>query len=266
MINSWDSLRLKDFEDYDLATDRAIVDEYAVTFRIEHQNMTYCKQQAIYLARSIITNLEVNVQEHMYAKVMEYVNKRLHFKTVLKILSPDKSAAGKRRKHRYLRRVRTLKNSINQGLIPQQGQSTRLEHEIATEILSILPYKRLHPPPAEGFDLGIDLHTAPEAYVEAYCRLNKMFEAEGYKTFNAVPLRRSHVQSNIHIDTTILFTNIVGYSGRRPPTFTQSVKDDVWNKVMFRKTMKIFKGNKQNTMAFGHSVYTDGISVSISMQ
>ncbi|KAJ3011204.1 hypothetical protein HKX48_006969 [Thoreauomyces humboldtii] len=30
--------------------------------------------------------------------------------------------------------------------------------------------------------------------------------------------------------------------------------------------MKIFKGNRQNTMAFGHSVYTDGISVSISMQ
>ncbi|KAJ3005217.1 hypothetical protein HKX48_000804, partial [Thoreauomyces humboldtii] len=47
-----------------------------------------------------------------------------------------------------------------------------------TEILSILPYERRYPPPAEGFNLGIELHTAPEAYVEAYCRLNKMFEAE----------------------------------------------------------------------------------------
>ncbi|KAJ3009478.1 hypothetical protein HKX48_007917 [Thoreauomyces humboldtii] len=172
--------------------ERVVVDWYMTIFGLQHHRLKECHQQALYLAESIRTNLEVNVQEHMYAKVMEYVNRQLMLKTVVKYLSKDKTPAGKHRLQEYRSRVRVLKEDIRHGVIPD---ATRLpvERRLARKFLSILPAERLN----DDFDLGLDLHKAPEAYVEAYCKLNRFYEAMEYPLFNALPLRRTHVQSSV---------------------------------------------------------------------
>ncbi|KAJ3014914.1 hypothetical protein HKX48_004889 [Thoreauomyces humboldtii] len=69
-------------------------------------------EQANYLAESILIDLKVNVQEHMYDKVIEYVNRQLMLKTVVKYLSMDKTRAGKIRLQEYRARVRALKEDV----------------------------------------------------------------------------------------------------------------------------------------------------------
>ncbi|KAJ3004157.1 hypothetical protein HKX48_001390 [Thoreauomyces humboldtii] len=234
--------------------ERVVVDMYMNTFQLQHHGLLYCHQQALYLAESILTNLEVNVQEHMYAKVMEYVNRQLMFKTEVKYLSMDESPEGKTRLEEYRDRVRALKEDIRHGVI----DATRLpdERRLARRFLSILPPERLN----DNFDLAMDLHKAPEAYVQAYCKLNRFYEAMEYPLFNAVPLRRTHVQSSVHIDTTILHVNILGLP--QPREINQEAKSK-WDEVL-RTDKKIFK--KYSGLEFGHSIYTDGVAVSISMQ
>ncbi|KAJ3006195.1 hypothetical protein HKX48_000250, partial [Thoreauomyces humboldtii] len=100
----------------------------------------------------------------------------------------------------------------------------------------------------------------PGAYIEAYCKLNRFYEAMEYPLFNAVPLRRTHVQSSVHIDTTILHVNILGIGWPRP---INSAAKRKWDEVL-RTDKKIFK--KYSGLEFGHSIYTDGVAVSISMQ
>ncbi|KAJ2999704.1 hypothetical protein HKX48_003351, partial [Thoreauomyces humboldtii] len=177
-------------------------------------------------------------------------------KTVVKYLSKDKTPAGKIRLREYRDRVRALKEDIRHGRIPD---ATRLpvERRLARKFLSILPPERLA---RDDFDLGLDLHKAPEAYVEAYCKLNRFYEAVEYPLFNAVPLRRTHVQSSVHIDTTILHVNILGIGWPRPINAAAKRK---WDDVL-RTDMKIFK--KYSGLEFGHSIYSDGVAVSISMQ
>ncbi|KAJ3000428.1 hypothetical protein HKX48_003230, partial [Thoreauomyces humboldtii] len=238
--------------------ERVVVDTYMDTFQLQHHGLVYCHQQAIYLAERIRQNLEVNVQEHMYAKAMEYVNRQLSllawFKTVVKYLSIDKTADGEIRLQEYRARIRALKEDIRHGLIPD---ATPDERRLARKFLSILPPERLA---QDDFDLALDLHKAPEAYIEAYCELNRLYEAVEYPLFNAVPLRRSHVQSSVHIDTTILHMNILG---RPKPRLINSAAKRKWDDVLCTDK-KIFK--KYSGLEFGHSIYTDGVAVSISMQ
>ncbi|KAJ3001641.1 hypothetical protein HKX48_002781, partial [Thoreauomyces humboldtii] len=178
-------------------------------------------------------------------------------KTVVKYLSKDKTQAGKIRLREYRDRVGALKEDIRHGRpIPDDGSRLPVERRLARKFLSILPPERLN----DDFDLALDLHKAPEAYVEAYCKLNRFYEAMEYPLFNAVPLRRTHVQSSVHIDTTILHVNILG---RPQPKLINSEAKREWDDVL-RTNKKIFK--KYSGLEFGHSIYTDGVAVSISMQ
>ncbi|KAJ3001233.1 hypothetical protein HKX48_002991, partial [Thoreauomyces humboldtii] len=235
--------------------ERVVVDWYLTIFGLQHHGLRGCHQQALYLAESILTNLEVNVQEHMYAKVMEYVNRQLMLKMVVKYLGKDKTPAGKHRLREYRDRVRALKEDIRHGRMPD---ATRLpvERRLARKFLSILPPERLN----DNFDLALDLHKDPGAYIEAYCKLNRLYEATDYPLFNAVPLRRTHVQSSVHIDTTILHVNILGIGWPRPINAAAKSK---WDDVLCTDK-KIFR--KYSGLEFGHSIYTDGVAVSISMQ
>ncbi|KAJ3014915.1 hypothetical protein HKX48_004890 [Thoreauomyces humboldtii] len=125
------------------------------------------------------------------------------------------------------------------------------------KFLSILPPKRLA---RDDFDLALDLHKAPGAYIVAYCKLNQFYEAVEYPLFNTVPLRRTHVQSRVHIDTTILHVNILGPV--QPREINQEAKRK-WDDVL-RTDKKIFK--KYSGLEFAHSIYTDGVAVSILVQ
>ena len=125
---------------------------------------------------------------------------------------------------------------------------------VAATIVSILPQII----PVQGVEY--DLVAQPEMYGQSYLHLSRLFEDEGIKPFNAVPLSTSLIPRHICIDTKILCQHVIGVKSKFE---ISQRKQEYWSEV-FKLRHHAFK--KRNGMTFNGFIRTDGISVSVLIE
>ena len=224
----------------------SVVRDYCGIVGFVHPKLGGDQQSINYLTESMFTNLKVNVQEHFCKMLLRYINLRLDLKNIRKSIQSEE-------KSRFLSRARKLKSAIMQDPTSQpMTDLNALELEIWKEI------QTLQIPNISRDSLFYQVVADPLLFFPSYCRLSQLYEKHNYTQFNAIPLRRSLIQSHVRIDTKILCTHILCIT--QTQANAELDKDLLWERVfnLRRKAFRI-----RNGMRFSRSITTDGTSVSV---
>ena len=131
---------------------------------------------------------------------------------------------------------------------------------VATAIFGILPNSVRTGNPPQG--VHYDLVVQPEIYANPYLKLAKLYEDNGLKLFNAVPLSTSLIPRHVVIDTAILCYQVLGVTGNGTALKISEKKFNYWGSV-FNLRHHAFK--ERSGMKFDGFIRTDGVSVSINI-
>ncbi|KAJ3148131.1 hypothetical protein HDU89_004978 [Geranomyces variabilis] len=225
----------------------------------------YLQNTIAYTAISLVTNLEVNVSINFMKKLRQYVERRFRIKAILREFNhvTDKRirkflCKGLRRRFNRLWRLIT-----NLDVLPSEDELPVFEpafeatfFDIWGEILCILPAD----PKSLEVNLAYAVACEPAKYVGAYCALSRLWQAGQFPAlFSAIPVRTSHVQLYIPIDTKTLLGVIL----RRPisePHSTHEQKLRYWN-MLCDVNHKSFQD--RGNYKFSGTIITDGVGVSV---
>ncbi|KAI8585840.1 hypothetical protein BDZ88DRAFT_455536 [Geranomyces variabilis] len=226
-----------------------------------------------FIAQSMLANVAVNIKMHFADNIWRYINLRLHvcdFGRLIGRLRGRTLQFGGRTldvptTRAYYRRINMVKVLAMcpyefYALDPaNMDQLSRLEFDVLNEVWGILPPRTLTPDFWQD-DKTVDLDAAsfPLEYVESYIKLARLFETHGLPLFNALPLRDSHSQSYVTIDSKLLRNAIL----RKPhlPIKTMAAKTAVWSHC-FNLNHSSFhrRGRNAGTHCFDGTVQTDGV-------
>ncbi|KAJ1765720.1 hypothetical protein LPJ74_006242, partial [Coemansia sp. RSA 1843] len=109
----------------------------------------------------------------------------------------------------------------------------------------------------EKNNIYYDVKVHPEMHAKAFFRIAQLFETEGERVFQSMPLRMTWVPQHITVDTEVLRQNILQDKTYRS---TQDTKENIWWRVLDTKSKAIVSQNGYN---FTYTVQTDGVSISI---
>ncbi|KAJ3134893.1 hypothetical protein HDU90_004217, partial [Geranomyces variabilis] len=172
-----------------------------------------------YTATSLVTNLEVNVSVNFMKKLRQYVERRFCIKAILREFNHVtnkhiRKFLCKRLWRRFNRLWRLITNLdvLSEDELPAFEPAFETTFfDIWGKIWSILP----NDPKRFEFNLAYAVACEPAKYVGAYCALSRLWQAAQFPAlFSAIPVRTSHVQSYVPIDTKTLLDVITCPPGR----------------------------------------------------
>ncbi|KAI8585385.1 hypothetical protein BDZ88DRAFT_23875 [Geranomyces variabilis] len=219
-----------------------------------------------YTATSLITNLEVNVSVNFMKKLRQYVERRFRIKAILRefnhvINKRIRKFLCKRLWRRFNRLWRLITNldvlSEDEDELPAFEPAFETTFfDIWGEILCILPAD----PKSLEFNLAYALACEPAKYISAYCALSRLWQAAQFPAlFLAIPVRTSHVQSYVPIDTKTLLDVITCPPGRsKLPHSSSEQKLAHWN-MLCNVSYKLFQD--RGNYKFSGTIMTDGVGV-----
>ncbi|KAI8585598.1 hypothetical protein BDZ88DRAFT_510479 [Geranomyces variabilis] len=218
-----------------------------------------------YTATSLVTNLEVNVSVNFMKKLRQYVERRFRMKAILRELNhvTDKRIHEflcKRLRRRFNRLWRLITNQdvLADGKLPAfEAASDSVFFDIWGDILCILPAD----PKSLEFNLAYAVACEPAKYVGAYCALSRLWQAAQFPAlFSAIPVRTSHVQSYVPIDTRTLLDVILRLRSSSEPHSTHEQKLRYWN-MLCDVSHKSFQD--RGNYKFSGTIMMDGVGVSV---
>ncbi|KAI8585507.1 hypothetical protein BDZ88DRAFT_491922 [Geranomyces variabilis] len=219
-----------------------------------------------YTATSLVTNLEVNVSVNFMKKLRQYVERRFRIKAILREFNhvTDKRIRKflcKRLRRRFNRLWRLITNLdvLSEDELPAFEPAFETTFfDIWGKIWSILP----DDPQRFEFNLAYAVACEPAKYVGAYCALSRLWQVAQFPAlFSAIPVRISHVQSYIPIDTKTLLDVITCPPGRsRLPHSSPEQKLAHWN-MLCDVNHKSFQD--RGNYKFSGTIMTDGVGVSV---
>lgn len=230
-----------------------INENYVPLVSFQRLYMKYEKQSFMYLATSMFTNVQVNVQEHICDKLTSFIKRRVGYSTFLR----DKRRR-QEEKENFKRRVNTIviasmNKQVGELLLPQYLWTNN--ELLLIKELAVL----LRAAPVTDKPLPYDAKACPERLLCMYIRLCGLYARHGYRAFNAIPLRHQLVQSHVVIDNEILTSVVLR-------TFTSKFDDDwireQWSQILSLKN-PAFRGRSTRGFKFSGFITTDGVSVSI---
>ena len=134
------------------------------------------EQQSInYLAKSILTNVAVNISVNFVRMMFRYINM-----TAKKAGADFKDAETRAR-------VAAMKNAIIRGT-DFDSTVTDWATKAIEDICGVLPDLEAFPLRLRTYELPYGLKAAPLLFLAAYCKLARLFEANDLKSFSAMPL------------------------------------------------------------------------------
>ncbi|KAI8586130.1 hypothetical protein BDZ88DRAFT_483979 [Geranomyces variabilis] len=218
-----------------------------------------------YTATSLVTNLEVNVSVNFMKKLRQYVERRFCIKAILREFNhvTDKCIRAflcKRLRRRFNRLWRLITNLdvFSDELPAFEPAFETTFFDIWGKIWCILP----EDPKRFEFNLAYAVACEPAKYVGAYCALFRLWQAARFPAlFSAIPVRTSHVQSYIPIDTKTLLDVITRPPGRST-LLHSSLEQKLahWN-VLCDVNHKSFQDRRN--YKFSGTIMTDGVGVSV---
>ena len=131
------------------------------------------------------------------------------------------------------------------------------ERQLIEEIWNILP-----PAAIQSESLALDIHIHPLSFLPSYCELSRLYELYGFSQFEAIPLRKSLIQSHVRIDTVIMYSHILRITRQEADSFPDT-KFEVWSRLVNLES-KAFRS--RGGLHFDGSICTDGVSVSVYLK
>ncbi|KAI8919373.1 hypothetical protein DFJ77DRAFT_508256 [Powellomyces hirtus] len=184
---------------------------------------------------------------HFVEKVIIYIHTRLRKREMEDLFKRHRRGTYlKSTLRRFRKRISDLREL---ALFPERsfespgviGTLTALEWNVINEVWNILPDQAFHLQ-QNNSDVRLDVATNPVNYVGSYMALARLFEQYGMPLFNAIPLRRSHAQSYVTLDSKLLTTHLI----------------DVEESSQALKMLA--------PIAFDGTIATDGIGVSVMLK
>ncbi|KAI8585748.1 hypothetical protein BDZ88DRAFT_455655 [Geranomyces variabilis] len=226
---------------------------------------SYLQNTIGYTATSLVTNLEVNVSVNFMKKLRQYVERRFCIKAILREFNHVTNKGireflCKRLRRRFNRLWRLITNLdvLSEDELPTFEPAFETTFfDIWGKIWSILT----DDPKRFEFHLAYAVACKPAKYVGAYCALSRLWQAARFPAlFSAIPVRTSHVQSYVLIDTTTLLDVILRLRSNSKPHSTLEQKLIYWN-MLCNVNHKSFQdcGNYK----FSGTIMTDGVGVSV---
>ncbi|KAJ3136075.1 hypothetical protein HDU90_003478 [Geranomyces variabilis] len=218
-----------------------------------------------YTATSLVTNLEVNVSVNFMKKLRQYVERRFRIKAILREFNHItnkriREFLCKRLRRRFNRLWRLITNLdvLADGELPAfEPAFDAVFFDIWGEILCILPAD----PKSLEFNLAYAVACEPAKYIGAYCALSRLWQAARFPVlFSAIPVRTSHVQSYVPIDTRTLLDVILRLRSSLEPHSTLEQKLRYWN-MLCDVSHKSFQD--RGNYKFSGTILTDGVGVSV---
>ncbi|KAI9089618.1 hypothetical protein DFS34DRAFT_639215 [Phlyctochytrium arcticum] len=235
---------------------------YSALANFHQPQMKDDQQPSHYVGKSIFTNLRVNIQQNYYKMLLRFLNRRLDVKERVQHL---KITNQRELLPAFYQRVRWLKSIATFDTVPTEEELDGLpveEAAILDEIWSILPRRAIES--ADG--IALDVVVEPLHYLQSYCKLAELYEQYQYPSFTAIPLRKSHIQSSIRIDTTILAKSILCLTRKQTGVLREgNRKYDLWSNC-FRLESRVFQPQQSTGLEFDFSIATDGHAVSVHLQ
>ena len=219
------------------------VSEYKNLVQFTSALSKFDHQPINYLVTAIVTNMKVNVQENFTKMLFRFINFRLRLK----------ENKGKPELAQLLRNAKSLKNWIYGDNMADEAEPIGVDSTLIDDL------KSLNIPFSEDRNVAYRLRQDPMSFLPSYCLLSLKFEENGYSLFNALPLRKSVIQSHVIIDFQILCDSIIGITKKEVDSLPD--KKILWSRV-FRTGTKAFKPAAGMEYT---SVATDGVALSVHL-
>lgn len=209
-----------------------------------------CEQQSInYIVSSVMTNIQVNVQEHFMKMLLRYIHLRMN-------VNQQRKAENWKE---FVTRLHWFKSVLLLKEMPESLDNLNdLESSLLEEVWTLLL------PHCQGKEDNIEFLVVcnPLSFLHTYCQLACLYERYDYPLFNAIPLRKSLIQSHVRIDTVILYNHVLKVSRSTAEAYVD-MKYQLWEQFVNLKK-KPFQ--KRAGMVFDGSITTDGTSVSVYLK
>ncbi|KAJ3384669.1 hypothetical protein HDU92_003475, partial [Lobulomyces angularis] len=208
------------------------IKNYKQLINYDGEGIKYFKQLAIYMSETFETNIKDVERQNLK------IERDLHINNLRE-------------------RANIVRSAIFDSL--SLPESLHLDDQVLTaHILAILPQQII----ANG--IPRDITTRPEAYLNSYIELSRLFDQYGLKAFNAIPLSTSTIPRYIIIDTTILLQQILGITQSVP--INEATKPGYWSQV-FNLSKKAFRRKRglNNELSFTGMIRTDLVGVSVNI-
>lgn len=215
----------------------SLFDRYCTVAKYTPTLIKNVQQIINYLKITIITNMKVNIKQHFFKKLMQYVNLRLDVKSLKKRKQKD-----------ALKMISDFKESLIDGVLDATKIDT-LNPTLIKELQRLQIFPSRHPIP-------LSIARDSLAHMRAYLELSRLFEEQDYKPFQAIPLQTSYIPGHFQIDTVILYNHIL----EKPRKLKRNERDEIWSRV-FNLQHGAFNGRSNMKSAF--SIITDGFSASV---
>ncbi|KAJ2710468.1 hypothetical protein H4R19_003734 [Coemansia spiralis] len=249
---------------------RAVVKQHVVRFmrlaRLQPVEFNNGGQTAMYEADQVLTAYTVNIKLRYGNCLRTAVNRLLRvrertqeLRQALRGSPPDEVQAAVRHWTTVL--VPRAKRAVVSG----DRNFTGLDRWMAEALQPLVPVLDAYPPGYEfkDGDVEVDAQKNPERHLKAFFRLARVLEDAGARAPQTFPLRTSWVPAHTRIDTSILWTQVLGQPNRhRLPVDTWGQVVDLGNSAF---PLPPVERNLQDPKRyFWGSVQTDGVSICIT--
>lgn len=214
------------------------------------------QQSFLYLAASMFSNVQVNVQEHLCTKLTSFIKRRVSYRAFLR-----DGHRSQEEKEDFKSRVSAI---ISASLNKQIGELWTSQNNWTSDELILIKELDLllETAPTTDKPLSYDVKACPESLLQLYIRLCALYALHDYPAFNAIPLRRQLVQSHVAFDNEILACIVL-----KTPLSERAKYDDDWIREHWGKVMSFgnpaLRGRRTRGFKFSGFITTDGVSVSI---
>jgi hypothetical protein len=259
-----------------LKTLKKFYNEHYSNFVDENETIYYDGLSYIlaYEAIDMITNINNNIEMHLFDHINKYVN--FHFgikKKAEEITKENKDKKERKEKHKELyAEFRKVKNDL---LSFNEITSDAKYHDwIKEERKKMFPNKTSFEKDSICYDIAknTQYYLYTMFYIaEKFETINKTIIEENVinntnnkqiRLFNVLPLRTSIVPKNITIDTPAFISNFLGLESTK--YYLDNYKKENLYKELWSKLFKLYqKVFKKKNYTFNHMIRTDGVSCSI---
>ncbi|KAJ3223615.1 hypothetical protein HK099_000907 [Clydaea vesicula] len=217
------------------------------------------------MSETFETNTKVTVQRNFIKKINTLITRiavKQNYPPQIPRNLPDVERQNlKIERDLHINNLRERANIVRSAIFDSLSlpENLHLDDQVLTaHILAILPQQII----ANG--IPRDITTRPEAYLNSYIELSRLFEKYGLKAFNAIPLSTSTIPRYIIIDTTSLLQQILGITQSVP--INEATKPGYWSQV-FNLNKKAFRRKRglNNELSFTGMIRTDLVGVSVNI-
>ena len=231
----------------------------------KHEELHYTHMNTIldYLADSIVTMYENNIEQHFVSYIERFVNVSWKKTEILNIIKTSNRTTEQKKQliTKLCRNLRNIKNDILNPLI--EKTSLPLYHSWIDSIKEkIIPNRNL-----QKDSVYYDVKCSPQDYLKGMVFMMKTIEDVGVSISNVFPLRRDLAPKYIPIDTTTLIHILMEKSiGKKNFYLTKgnlvSHQAELWE-LFFKTNKKCFHMNERHEYQFTNMIETDGVGCSI---